>query len=380
MFKNLREDKAYTYGAYSSVNDDDLVGSFTARSNVRSEVTDSAITEFMYELKKVASEPVSEDELARAKATQFGSFGRALESPQRIASYALNTLRYDLDRDFYPTYLQKVQKSSANDLREVAEDLIRPDYMHIVVVGDKEVAEKLAVYATDGKINYFDENGEMIDMADMAAPSGLTPEQVISDYIDAIGGAAALGQVRNYSVQMEANVQGQAIQQSMVKEGGTKFSSQTMMMGQVMADQRYNDGKARMSQGGQTMPDNPEVTEGLAAQAALFPVADLANNIEAVSVDGTEAIDGKQAVVLKVTDEAGGGRYYFDMESKLLSRQVQQQNGMTVTVDYGDYRDVDGVMYPYTTTLSGMMPFPLEMKTTDLQVNTDVDQSLFEIE
>ena len=381
LFKNLREDKAFTYGAYSSVNDDDLVGSFTARSNVRSEVTDSAVTEFMYELKKIASEPVSEDELARAKATQFGSFGRALESPQRIASYALNTLRYDLDRDFYPDYLKKVESASANDLREVAEDLVRPNNLHIVVVGDKAVAEKLAGFSTTGKVNYFDENGKMVDMDAMAAPSDVTPEQVISDYVNAIGGMDALKQVRNYSIMMEASIQGQTIQQSMIKDGGTKLSSQTTMMGQVMSDQRYNDGKARMMQAGQAMPDNPEVTKALAAQAALFPVADLANRIEMVSVDGTEMVDGAQTIVLKVDNgDAPASQYYFDMETKLMKRQVQQQGPATVTIDYSDYREVEGIMYPYMTSISGMMPMPLEMKTTDIKVNSDIDQGLFEIE
>ncbi len=43
LFKNLREDKAYTYGAYSSLSSDELVGSFSANASVRNEVTDSAI-------------------------------------------------------------------------------------------------------------------------------------------------------------------------------------------------------------------------------------------------------------------------------------------------------------------------------------------------
>ncbi|NJC25521.1 M16 family metallopeptidase [Neolewinella antarctica] len=378
LFKNLREDKAYTYGAYSSANDDKLVGTFTARSNVRSEVTDSAVTEFMYELKKISTEDVSDDELARAKTSVYGSFGRALENPQRIASYALNTLRYDLDRDFYPTYLQRVQKSSANDLREVAEDLITPDNINIIVVGDKAVAEKLARFATNGKINYLDENGLEIDMAAMEAPADLTPQQVITDYIDAIGGLTALQAVRNYSQVMEATIQGQTMQQTMIKDGGKKFSSQTTAMGSVMADQRYNDGQVKMTQMGQTMAANDEMTKGMAAQAALFPVADLANRIDEVTVTGTEMIDGKKVVVLKETES--GAQYFFDQTSKLLVRQVQDQGGVTATIDYGDYKTIDGVMFPYSTSISGVMPFPLDMKTTDLKVNTEIDQTLFDVD
>ena len=250
-----------------------------------------------------------------------------------------------------------------------------PGNVNIVVVGDKAVAERLARFAADGKVHYYDENGTEIDMADMAAPSDVTPKQVINDYVDAIGGMAALKAIRNYSQMMEASIQGQTIQQTMAKEGGTKFSSQTMMMGNVMADQRYNDGTARMTAQGQTMPPNPDLDKAMAAQAALFPVADMANVITEVTVDGTEMVDGKKAIVLKHED----GRYYFDAASKLLVRQVQSQMGQTVTIDYGDYKTVEGVKFPYTTTMTGMMPFPLEMKTTDIKVNTEIDQTLFDV-
>ncbi len=53
LFKNLREDKAYTYGAYSSLDSDELVGNFSANASVRNEVTDSAITQFFLELDKI---------------------------------------------------------------------------------------------------------------------------------------------------------------------------------------------------------------------------------------------------------------------------------------------------------------------------------------
>ena len=381
LFKNLREDKAYTYGAYSNMSDDQLVGSFSAQASVRSEVTDSAITEFMYELGKISSEKVSEDELMRTKAQLAGSFGRALESPQRIASYALNTVRYDLDRDFYPSYLQRVESSSANDLLEVSEELIKPGQINVIVVGDKAVADKLAGFASSGEVEYFDVNGQPVDMAAMAAPSDLNPEQVINAYIEAIGGGPAIQAVSNYSMKMTATIQGQTIEQTMIKDGGNKFSSQTTMMGNVVADQRYNDGKAYALAGGQKMPDNPEVTQSLAAQAALFPVADLANQIDSVSISGTEMIEGKKAIVLKAAAVEGSEvQYFFDEESNLLVRQIQQQGPATVTIDYSDYREVEGVKFPYKMSLSGMMPFPLEMETTDLQVNTDIDQGLFEIE
>src|SRR5690606_25837864 len=67
LYRNLREDKAYTYGAYSSISSDEYVGSFSADASVRNEVTDSAIVEFMSEIRRLRTEPVSREELEQAK-------------------------------------------------------------------------------------------------------------------------------------------------------------------------------------------------------------------------------------------------------------------------------------------------------------------------
>lgn len=378
--QNLREDKAFTYGAGSSVNYSEVIGSFSASSDVRNEVTDSAVTEFMYELMKISKEPVTADELNRSKSQIAGSFGRALESPQRIASYALNTIRYGLDRDYYPTYLKKVESTDANDLLEVSKEIITPGNTNIIVVGDKAVAEKLAKFATSGKVNYFDVNGDPVDMEAMAAPTDLTAKSVIMGYIDAIGGADAIAKVKNFSLTMEAEVQGQTLVQTMVKENGTKFNSQTMMMGMVMADQRYNDGKAKMVQQGQTMPESPEMTAAMAEQAALFPVIELMEILDKVSVSGTEMVDGKSAVVLTVKGDNGDTQHYFDKESMLQVRTIKKQGPQTVTLNYGDYKEIGGVQMPYTMKMSGMLPFPIVMKVTKADVNTDIDPSLFAID
>lgn len=378
LFANLREDKGYTYGAYSSVNNDPLVANFRANADVRNEVTDSAVAQFMYELERITAEPLEPLELDRAKNQITGSFGRALESPQRIANFALNTVRYDLDRDFYPEYLQVMQNSSLNDVFEVTKEVVTPNNTHIIVVGDKAVAETLAPFATDGKVRYYDVNGEPIDMEASALPSDLTADAVINNYIEAIGGKEAIDQIKSYNMVMEASVQGQTITQSMVKAGGDRLSSQTSMGGMVLADQRYNKGAGMMQQQGQSMPMNDEILVGLKEQAALFPVADLSARMDAVELEGTEMIDGKPTVVLKVDD--GKSTHYFDQETGLQVRMVQKQGPATITFDLGDYQEVNGVLFPYSLDMTGVAPFPIEMKVTSMEVNTEIDEAVFSVE
>ncbi|MCL6099516.1 MAG: insulinase family protein, partial [Bacteroidetes bacterium] len=74
LFMNLREAKAYTYGAYSSINPDRLIGNFLAFTSARNSVTDSSITEIMNELKRIRTDKVTDDELQKAKNYLTGNF------------------------------------------------------------------------------------------------------------------------------------------------------------------------------------------------------------------------------------------------------------------------------------------------------------------
>ncbi len=380
LLANLREDKAYTYGAYSSIGDDPKVGNFRAYASVRNEVTDSAVAEFIYELERLKQEPVDSLELAVAKARTMGSFGRALESPQRIAGYALNTVRYDLDRDFYPDYLQVVQNTSLNDIAEVTDDLITAGNTNIIVVGDPSVAESLARFATSGQVNYYDVNGNLVNMDELSAPVDLSAEEVLNGYFEAIGGKEQALALDNVSMIMEGSVQGQTLSQSMTTTSDGKMSSQTMMGGMVVADQRYVDGKASVKQMG-TPIDLPEAAvQALAEQAVIFPEANYLDNLADVSIEGTEMVDGKKAVVLVVKGAGGPVREYYDATTMLKLQTIRSQGPQTITQAYSDYQPVAGILFPHTTKLNGMAPFPIELSATSVEVDAELDPSLFIIE
>ena len=78
-----------------------------AYASVRNAVTDSSVVELVKEIKKIQELPVTEEELAQAKAKYVGDFVLALERPSTIARYALSILTEGLAADFYTTYLKK---------------------------------------------------------------------------------------------------------------------------------------------------------------------------------------------------------------------------------------------------------------------------------
>jgi zinc protease len=216
----------------------------------------------------------------------------------------------------------------------------------------------------------------------MAAPTDVTPKQVIMDYTKAIGGKAAIDGITSWSQVMEANIQGQTVVQTMYKEGGNKSSTQTQMMGMTVGDQRYNNGQVLMMQQGKKMATDDEMVARMKKQAVLFATVALIDKVDMISISGTETINGKKAIILDLKTESGEGeaQMYFDQESKLLVRRVKKQGSTTSIVDYSDYREVNGVMIPYEMTVTGAMPFTLKFATKEMELNADIDQSLFEIE
>jgi zinc protease len=136
LFINLREDKGYTYGAYSSASSYLYPGTVLARAEVRTEVTEGAMHEFSYELDRIRTQPASRIELANAKRALVGNFALSLENPQSFLGnvYARKIYRFPVDYwDHYPQYISDI---TAQDVQRVAEKYFDPEHLQIVAVGD----------------------------------------------------------------------------------------------------------------------------------------------------------------------------------------------------------------------------------------------------
>ncbi|MDI9337140.1 MAG: pitrilysin family protein, partial [Alphaproteobacteria bacterium] len=120
LFMNLREKHGFTYGAYSRITDDRYVGNFRTGASVRNEKTDSAIGEFLNEIKRIRTEKVSPEELSFAVKYMSGEFSRSFESPNTIADFALNIERFNLPKDYYKNYLQSLDKITADQIEQAA--------------------------------------------------------------------------------------------------------------------------------------------------------------------------------------------------------------------------------------------------------------------
>ncbi|MBK6266815.1 insulinase family protein [Marivirga sp. S37H4] len=378
LMQNLREDKAFTYGARSSLSSDKLVGSFTASASVRNEVTDSAVYEFMSELKKITTEGVTQQELDAAKASIAGSFARSLESPQTVASFAINTAIYNLPADYYTNYLKRLEAVTLEDVKAMAQKYILPGNANILVVGKGEdVAQGLKQF---GEVKYFDRKGNEYDPKDnMEIPEGVTAQTVMQNYFAALGGKEKLMTVNNMKMVYEASVQGQTINLSFVKNN-TGSMQEVSMMGMVITKSVFDGENVKVVQQGQEIPVPDDKKLDLAIDAKVFPELhydELSIGYELKSIDD---LNGKSAYAVKVTMPSGStSTDYFDLESglkiKSLTTQKTPAGEMTVTQEFKAYEEFDGVKVPSKLSINQGMPIDATLKSAE--VNTDLADDVF---
>ncbi len=382
--QNLRETHAYTYGARSSISSDPLIGNFTASTSVRNEVTDSAIYELIYEVNKLRTELVDDKELEMVKNVLAGSFGRRLERASTVATFALNKKRYGFPDDYYDTYLDKLSKVTAEDVLDAAQKYLKPDNAHFIVVGSKsDVAEKLKQFAPDGKVNFYNTYGEKIEIPD--EPISISPDEIISNYLTALGGVELLEKVNSVKQVLSTSFQGMTMTMINHVTNKGQFRSEMSMGEQAVQTQIYNNGKVGLQAMGQDMPADEAMVEDFKYSA--YPVPEMMYKEWGVkgAIEGVEEINDELAYVVKW--QAGSGKTwteYYSKETGLKTRIVNQSdaNGTTVTqtMNMLDYKPVNGIRFAHKTTISGGgMPMVLEMKLDSVETNIEIDPTLFEI-
>lgn len=159
LFMNLREEKGYTYGAYSNLDARRTAGTFRSTAEVRTAVTGDSLKEFFYELGRIRKEPVSEKEINDAKSYLTGVFPIRLETQEGLTDQLVQIKMFNLPDNYLETYRDKVQAVTIEEIQRVANKYVRPGEAALVVVGDgaaildqiRPYCEDIETYTTAGK-------------------------------------------------------------------------------------------------------------------------------------------------------------------------------------------------------------------------------------
>jgi zinc protease len=165
LFQIIREQKSWTYDAHSSLSRPRDIGTFSAGTEVRTPVTDSALVEILKQLRRLRTEPVADSELASAKGFLVGVFPLSIETPQQVAAQVANVRLLGLGADYLSMYRQRIQAVTPAAVQSAAKAFLRPDSSWIVVVGDGgALYDKLAAIAP---VRIIDADGKPLTPADL---------------------------------------------------------------------------------------------------------------------------------------------------------------------------------------------------------------------
>lgn len=355
LFMNLREKHAFTYGAYSGITAGRYQTTFDASASVRNEKADSAVAEILNEIKRMRDTKVSDEELKNAKALYNGTFALGMENTGRIATFATNILLYNLPKDFYRTYLQKINAVTADDIQRVAQKYFNYSNTRIVIVGKAETVQP-GLAKLGYAVNQYDKYANPVT-ATVAKTTSISATDVVSNYIKAVGGEAAIRKVNTVIMNMDMSVQGMSLDAVQKSMNPNKEVTEVRKDGNVVMKDMFNGETGYQMQMGQKRDMD---AKDIADKKAKKNIVDQLNYKEPgykLEMKGIEKVNGKDAYKIIVTSPSGKATTeYYDVNTAYLlkSETSMQASGMDLsqTVQFDNYTKVNDLMFPFAITLT----------------------------
>jgi predicted Zn-dependent peptidase len=160
---NIREAKGYSYGVSSRFSYGRGPGPFRAGGEIVTAKSDSALIEFMKELKGIRGDrPITDDEMTAAKNSLIQSLPQQFSSVFGVNGAVSNIFTQDLPEDYYQNFTKQVNAVTKDDVLRVARKYLDPDHMTILIVGDRAKIEGPLAATKIAPIVYLDVNGDPI--------------------------------------------------------------------------------------------------------------------------------------------------------------------------------------------------------------------------
>jgi hypothetical protein len=210
-------------------------------------------------------------------------------------------------------------------------------------------------------------------------PQGLTAQTVIDNYLKAIGGKDKVSDVKDLSYTATGEVQGQSIElTNKYKAPDHLLQSITLTSSNTVVQKvLVNGDSVNISSMGQPQQLSDQARERIKESASPFPEANYSNEGYQLTLQPMIAqVDGKDAYVVSISSKAGSQlKEYFDANTglKVKKENVSADNPSSTT--YSDYREVNGIKFPFQETISSQVDIPLTV--TDVKINSGLTDSDF---
>lgn len=385
LMQNLRESKAYTYGCRSSLVVGEHASYVNAGGNFRNAVTDSAITQILYEFDRIITSDVTQEELSLIKSSMAGSFSRSLESPSTVARFALSIIRNNLPKDYYQSYLQKLDAITIADIRAVAEKYFTSTKLNIVVVGNEEVVDKLKAFDSDGKIEKLDAFGNPVKERIAA---DITADQLLANYVTAmvpdLSGkklAKKFKKIKSLEEVFELTMPQMPFPMTSTRVWIAPNTTGSKLVAQGMEFQKeYCSPTEGQSKNMQTGIEKYDADKIAAKQKSVGILPEMNYKTSGMSYEllGIEETDGKMCYVLKLWDGETESYDYFEkgtyykVKTLSISKQGEETNESTIT--FSKYTNHNGILFPDEMQISmGQATLSGKLKTRTFNAKIDID-------
>ncbi len=159
---NLREDKHWSYGARTVLRDARSQRPFYAVAPVQTDKTKEALVEMNKEFRGIVGDhPVSADELAKIQANETLKLPGSRETLDALGQSIVDMVQFGLPDDYYDTYAGKVLALKTNDVNQAAKEVVRPDNLTWIVVGDRAKIESGVRELGLGEFHRMDSDGKV---------------------------------------------------------------------------------------------------------------------------------------------------------------------------------------------------------------------------
>ena len=141
LMDSIRGRQGLAYGVYSSFEANRMPGAFLVSLQTRNEMANQAIAGVMAELNGIRDAPVTDQELADAKAYLMGSFPLRLDTTAKLALLSCLVELHGLGLDYFTQYPEWIKRVTKADVLRVAKQYLHPDRSVLVLVGNLDEAK-----------------------------------------------------------------------------------------------------------------------------------------------------------------------------------------------------------------------------------------------
>jgi predicted Zn-dependent peptidase len=389
LLGNIRSKKGLAYSVGGGVGTGfDRPGLFRISMGTKSQTTAESIQALYQEIEDITTKPITDVEIKRAKDSILNSFVFNFDSPGEVMMEKMTYEFYGYPLDFIERYRQGIEKVTKPEIIAAARKYIHKDKVALLVVGKADDFDKpLSAFGQVEPIDITIRETPAAASAGGAAPATSTPQgmQLLSKALEAMGGKDKLATIK--AVHETSNIvrntpQGEmemtgsqlvVLPDKMYSEANTPMGAMKMV---ATADTGY------MAMGPQSRDLPAALREEMQHNIRRTPawIASHTDQI-AATTSGTVKVGDKDAAVLELAAGDTRTKWFLDPATGRLLREeyraVSMRGPVTRTVDFSDWRPVEGIMFPFKQQVSEDGEPAGTATVQEIQINPPVDQALF---